>query len=303
MGRGPSYPYVGLEDAISLARKMYDYAKRGSAPVDSVITDALKYSATSSSGQKVLAALKAFGLVEDAPGTNGKAIKLTSRSVRILLDDQDSEERREEIRKAALSPKWYEYCWKKWGKDMPLAMKSNLLIEHGFVDSTVEGFLKDYRKTISFAGLLDEMIFGKDEKSAEQSENVPKIGDYVQWESGDVLKMPVAKKLASISQDGKWAFVEGDFTGIPIDELISAEPPEQSNQVEQRPQVRNNTEQPGGVRMLTDTMTLGDGITLQLQWPTTISKDTYEDFLYQLEGFKRRVQRAVQKSDDGQETT
>src|ERR1700691_1515447 len=160
MGRGPSYPYVGLEEAIGLSRKMYDYTKRTAAPVDSVIVEAWGYTVTSSSGLKVLAALKAYGLVEDGAAASGKAsIKLTPRAIRILLDDQDTEERRQEIRKAALSPKWYEYCWKTWGKEMPPSMKSNLLIEHGFVDSTVESFLKDYRKTMAFAGLLDEVIF------------------------------------------------------------------------------------------------------------------------------------------------
>src|SRR5438034_10668610 len=130
MGRGPSYPYVDLEGAIGYARKVYEYAKRASAPAEAVIRDGLKLSITSSGAQKVIAALRAFGLIEDTPGTNGNGIKLTTRAIRILLDEQDSAERQEEIRKAALSPKWYDYCWSKWGKEMPPAMRSNLLIDH-----------------------------------------------------------------------------------------------------------------------------------------------------------------------------
>lgn len=297
MGRGPSYPYVGLEDAIALSRKMYDYAKRGAAPLDAVVKDALKYSATSSSGQKVLAALKSFGLIEDAPGSNGKAIKLTQRAIRILLDEQDSQERREEIRKAALSPKWYEYCWKKWGKEMPPAMKSNLLIEHGFVDSTVDGFLKDYKKTISFAALLDDDALDDDAESAVQSNALPKIGDYVQWESQGILRMPVAKRLTKISEDGNYAFVEGSLTGIPVNELIPAEAPEPLISGPAVPTAMNIASTPGSVKMLTDMLTLAEGITLQLQWPAVISQDAYEDFEYQLEGFKKRVKRAIKSID------
>lgn len=254
MGRGPSYPYVGLESAIGLARKIYDYTKRGAAPVESVVTDALGYSATSSSGQKVLAALKAFGLVEDAPGTNGKSIKLSQRSIRILLDEPDSNERREEIKSAALSPRWYEHCWKKWGSDMPPAMRSSLLIEHGFVDSTVEGFLKDYRATIAFAGLTGEGSKPKTDKSEEESAS-PENGNGIQSnlqgseEGAKLLNAPAISPLASPS---------------------------------------------GGITMRTDTLTLADGITLQLQWPSVISQETYEDFEYQLEGFKKRLRRAVQ---------
>ena len=301
MGRGPSYPYVNLEDAIGLARKMYDYTKRGSAPAESVITDAWKYSATSSSGQKILAALKAFSLVEDVQGNSAKpALKLTQRAIHILLEDQDTPERREEIKKAALSPKWYDYCWKTWGKEMPPAMKSNLLIEHGFVDTTVEGFLKDYRKTMAFAGILDDVIFSDSPPLEGEEKPIPQIGEYVQWESQGILRMPEAKQLVRF--EGGFAFVEGSPTGIPIGEIIAAEAPEPKLFVPQNiftpaitvPVVKGET------KMQTETFALPEGVTGQLQWPSEMSQEAYEDFVYQLEGLKRRVLRAVPK---GSQTT
>ena len=297
MGRGPSYPYVGLEDAIGFARRMYDYAKKGSAPVDSVITDAWKYSATSSSSVKIVAALKSYGLVEDVPGTSGKSMKLTPRSIRIILDDQDSPERREEIRKAALSPKWYEYCWKTWGKEMPPSMKSNLLIEHGFVDSTVESFLRDYRKTVSYAGLLDSQDPAMAPESTTSAAKALSVGDYVQWESQGLLRMPAAKKLTHFSPDGGFAFVEGSLTGIPVAELIAGEAPEEGESSQNIPRTPVfKTTSAGGVKMQTETFALPEGVTGQLQWPTEMSAEAYEDFIYQLEGLKRRVNRAVKKS-------
>jgi hypothetical protein len=294
MGRGPSYPYVDLEQAIVLAQKMYDYTKRAPAPLESVVGEAWKYTATSSSGQKVLAALKSYGLVEDAPGTNGKALKLTQRSIRILLDDQDSSERREEIKRAALSPKWYEFCWRTWGKEMPPSMRSNLLIEHGFVDSTVEGFLKDYKKTVAFAGLVGDENFGKNSDGNDESGFVPKVGDYVQWESQGLLRMTEAKKIASFLDGGRFALVEGSFNPVPVAELIPAERPEQSSPLPNvfTPVVAKFTS-PGDTKMQTETFALPQGVTGQLQWPSEMSKDAYEDFLYQLEGLKRKVVRAV----------
>ncbi len=90
----------------ALLGKMYDYTKRGAAPADSVVKEAWNYSPTSSSGQKVFAALKSYGLVEDVQEKAAVgAIKLTQRAIHILLEDQDTPERREEIKKAALSPK------------------------------------------------------------------------------------------------------------------------------------------------------------------------------------------------------
>lgn len=311
MGRGPSYPYVDLEGAIGYARKLYDYAKRGSAPVEAIIKDGFKLSPTSSGSQKVIAALRAFGLVEDTPSSNGKGLKLTNRAVRILLDDQDSQERLDEIKKAALNPKWYEYCWNKWGKDMPPAMRSNLLIEHGFVENTVDGFLDDYRKSIAFAGLLDDVIFPKDGQSKDQSKNRFKIGDWVQWETpGGVLGMPKAKRLTSFDPSGEFAFVEGEKTGIPTKELISAEPPDEADESEKPilrppnlfvPPVRIPPGKPAAQEertMQTDVIAIGgNSITLQIQWPKEITQDAYDDLVDYLELLKKRARRAIKVAD------
>lgn len=307
MGRGPSYPYVGLEEAIGLTQKMYDYTKRAAAPVDSIITDAWSYSPTSSSGIKVLAALKAYGLVEDGAAASGKAsLKLTPRSIRILLDEPDSPARRDEIRKAALSPKWYDYCWKTWGKEMAASMKSNLLIEHGFVDSTVDGFLKDYRKTIGFAGLLDDVIFSNDVANDEKSGDAPKIGEYVQWESKGDLKMAEARKLVRIEDDphhGKFGFVEGYPTGMPYEELHTvAAPP--ANEPKHRlfsaanlftPPVASSLSR-GETKMETESFALSNGLTAQFQWPNVMSEADFKRFEYFVEGVKMSIKEAVRTS-------
>ncbi len=50
-----------------------------------------------------------------------------------------------------------------------------------------------------------------------------KPGDYVQWESNGILKMPVAMRLSRFSDDGNFAFIEGSNTGIPAEELIAVD--------------------------------------------------------------------------------
>lgn len=305
MGRGPSYPYVGLEEAITLSQKMYDYTKRAPAPVDSVVTAAWKYTPTSSSGIKVLAALKAFGLVEDAAAASGKpTIKVTPRTIRILLDDQDSTERRDEIRKAALSPKWYEYCWKNWGKEMPASMKSTLLIEHGFVDSTVESFLKDYRKTMAFAGLLDSKI-GLDD---EESSTGPEVGDWVQCDMEGQLRLPEPRKLIRIEnhpEHGKFGFVEGQKGGIEYKHLVKVAPSESKPTI-QPPNIFDSVPlinfspaiaapSRGEIKMEGKTFSDTNGVAGQLQWPSEMSPEAYLDFLHELAGLRARVRRAVPK--------
>lgn len=153
MARGPAYPYIDLETAVELAKKLYDYAKRSVVPLDSVIREAWNYSPTSSSGIKVFAAMKYFGLV-DANAT-GDSLRLSDRAYLIVVDDPDSEDRKEAIREAALLPKQYRYCWDTWGAEMPPAMKRTLIFKDGFVETTVDGFLRDYKKSIDFAGLAE----------------------------------------------------------------------------------------------------------------------------------------------------
>jgi hypothetical protein len=291
MGRGPSYPYVDLEGAIGYARKVYDYAKRGSAPVESVVKEGFKFSPTSSGGQKVIAALRSFGLVEDAPGTNGKALKLSARAIRILLDDQDSAERKEEIKKAALAPKWYEYCWSKWGRDMPAAMRSNLLIEHGFVESTVDGFLEDYQKSIAFGGLLEEG------EGSEVNKDRFKVGSWVQWERpGGILGLPEAKRITGFSPNRDFIFVEDTGgTGIPLDEAIASEPPENFTDLSSQGGAFLATITAKGItKMQTDVITIGgNSITIQIQWPTEITQDAYDDLVDYLGIFTKRAKRAI----------
>jgi len=301
MGRGPSYPYVDLESAIALTRKVYDYAKRGTAAVESVVTEALGFSPTSSSGDKVMAALKQFGMTEDVGENNGKSVKISGRAIRILLDDQDSAQRQEEIKKAAISPKWYEYCWSKWGKEMPPAMRSNLLIEHGFVESTVDGFLSNYKRSIAFAGLLDDVLFDEKDTSADKSKDSFKVGDWVQWETQGCLRLPTAQRISAFFDDGKYATVEGSDNPVPVAELIPAKPVEGTEKSKLAGQPSNIVipafkpvaQQEGG-KMQTDVMAIGgNSITIQIQWPTEITQEAYDDVVDYMALWQKRAKRAI----------
>jgi len=50
-----------------------------------------------------------------------------------------------------------------------------------------------------------------------------KIGDEVQWTSQGTDQFAEPRKIKSISEDGKYAFVEGSDTGIPVSELSVTE--------------------------------------------------------------------------------
>src|SRR5882724_1425513 len=288
MARGPAYPSVNLQEAVELARKLYDYAKRSPVLMDATMKDVWKISPTSSNAGKLSAALKYFGLTEEGNGVEGKkTIKVSDRAYRILVDAEDSPERIQSIRDAALSPRWYLYCWNKWGADVPQAARSHLIFEQKFVESTADEFLKDYKATITFAG-----ITGKDKiqenpaSGGESSKNLIKVGDYVQWEALGVLKLPEARRVVSLTDDG-FAFVEGSQTGIPVKELQTAEKP--VTPTVNKP-LRSFGAPEKGMRHEIFSMTEGQ---VAIEWPAVLSKESFEDFKDWLKILERKIGRSV----------
>jgi hypothetical protein len=289
MGRGPSYPFIDLEEAIAATKKIYDYTKRAAAPTDAVVANALSYSLKSSGGVKTIAALKSYGLIEESTQT----VKITDRAYRILIDTPESSERKQAIKDAALSPKWYQSVFTKWGGDPPASTRSTLILEHGFIPTTVDSFLKNYRQTIQYAGLEEDSANDMPYQSLDSSPEkgyTPKIGDWVQWETQGCLRLPEAKRVAVFIDDGKFAILEGSSNPVPAAELIPSEAPAASK-------TALNVAAPaiGGIKMLSETYNLSAGIILQLHWPSQIEKVDFDDFVYQLDGIKRKLERAIKK--------
>lgn len=265
MARGPAYPYVNLEEAISLVKKMYDYAKRSSAPVDSVMKDAWKYSPTSSSSVKMIAALKYYGLIEELQSKDGsnKTIKITDRAYRILIDSPDSADRKKAVREAALSPRWYKFCWDSWGADMPPSMRSSLIFDHHFVDTTVDSFLRDYKKTIAYA----ELTKGQDSLQNED-------------ESGD---------KQDYGQEDKPSVQSDNTNGVSFSGGSDVKPTDMGNQPNpQKFSASRQKEQ--GMKQEISTLDEGD---VTITWPAVLSEESYQDLVDWMELLKRKIHRST----------
>jgi hypothetical protein len=289
MGRGPSYPYVDLEEAVALTRKVYDFTRKSAAPLESVIKEAWEYSPTSSSGEKVLAALKAFGLAEEMASGDAKMLKISDRAYRILVDDATSPERRTALREAALAPKWYKFCWEKWGSEMPPSMRSTLIFEHGFVETTVDKFVQDYRKSIQFGGVAETPDKPPEDKDSKSKNPLSlRIGDLVQWESQGAWQFPEPKKIVRFSDDEKYAFFDGSNSGIPVDQLLK-----------QDVKPKDDPPPPGkgrmDITMRQDIFSLAEG-DIKIQWPASISEESYQDVADWLKILERKIKRSVAAS-------
>ena len=295
LGRSPSFPYVNLEKAIQMAQTIEE-KERGHPCVPTIALQHLGLSPKGSAGMRTLAALKSFGLY----AVEGESIKLTELGNRIVNDHREySVERDQAIKEAALSPPIYEKMWKAYKNDLPSpdSLHYTLTWEWGFNKNSVDYFVKEYKATVSFAK-LDE--YGKNVTGTgeiEEEGHEPDVGDYVQWVSQDAYQFPKAKRLRGFSRDGAIAFVEGENTGFPRGELERAEvPPEDLSEQNRRPLQKVN--QPMDSGLYADVLGLEEG-QAAIEWPRSLSSDSYYDFRDWLELLRRRAARSAGIDPEG----
>ncbi len=160
--RSPSFPFIGLREALERARRLYEAERRNAARPEVAVTH-WGYSPKSSGGKQTIAALRAFGLLEGEG-----AVRLTELAVRTLLEDAGSEGWRELVRQAALSPPVYATLWERHGADLPSDrnLRAYLVLELGFNENAVGDLLRGYKETLAWAGLREEAAEAERESAA-----------------------------------------------------------------------------------------------------------------------------------------
>jgi hypothetical protein len=151
--RSPNYPGIDLSVAVAKATELLN--KIGRHPVGtSVAMQTMRYSPTSSSGMIALAALRAFGLLEDVRGHKDPMVKLSERGLDLAGDyESESPEWYEQLKKAAVAPNIHNELWLRYGPTLPVdaELRRYLVREKGFNDKTVGAFIAEYKATIAFA--------------------------------------------------------------------------------------------------------------------------------------------------------
>lgn len=154
-GRGPSYPAMGVEEAIQKALQFWGAEKRSAAPMAAAAKH-WGYSETSSSGKVAVAALLHYGLLEDYGSKDSRTVKLSPRGLDIVLDAPDSSERLKAVQDAVRAPRLYADILTKWAAhELPSdqTLRYFLLRERGFNEGSVANFLKDFRASVAYAKL------------------------------------------------------------------------------------------------------------------------------------------------------
>lgn len=214
--RSPKFPNIGLEDAIAKVRVLWEKDK-GSATPAAVVAQHWGLSEKSSSFLRVLGSLRQFGLVDT---TSEGRIKPSKIAQDILLLEASDPRRMASIQRAAKSPKFFAELLAQYSQGLPSdpSIEHFLIQDHSFTPDGAKSLISALRKTLDFSKLLE---YDKSSEEPEERESPDKIraGDAVQWVSQGMAQFNPPKRVAGLSDDGLFAFIEGEKCGVPIDEL------------------------------------------------------------------------------------
>lgn len=150
--RSPGYPMIDLKEAIEKVMILWDKDKTNPIPKD-VAAKHMGYGAAGGHVGRVIAALKHFDLISIKDGD----IILNEKAVDLALHSPDDEEYQAIVRASALAPRVYADIFNAFegGDVSDPTLKAKLIKDYGFNPRKVDGFIKDYRSTIAFAGLTE----------------------------------------------------------------------------------------------------------------------------------------------------
>lgn len=170
--RSPSYPSLDLKEAIAKIAIVYQEEMRHPVPVFVVAEHGGYSDFKSSSALRLIAAYKQFGLVVEEGSGDDRKVRVSDLALDILLDGDDEAKRSAAIKKAALLPPIYRKIWQNFNGNIPSdgTLRSYLIRELDFNDGVVDGLIRKFRSTVSFAELASSDIISSsvDESGDEQ---------------------------------------------------------------------------------------------------------------------------------------
>src|ERR1035437_221785 len=174
--RSPNYPGINLETAIQRAQKFWENEKRNSANV-AVAMKHWGFTKPTSQSIVTLAAVKSFGLFDDSESGENRKIKLSELALKIILDQrQVSPDREAAIKEAALKPVIHSKLWLRWGSQLPSDenLRHALIFEYKFNENAVDGFIGEFKDTITYAKLKNSDSVTNQEGDINEAEEITK---------------------------------------------------------------------------------------------------------------------------------
>ena len=194
--RSPNYPAEGLEAAVKRVKKLYDADREAGSPILSAALH-IGFKKAHGEARSVLAGLKKFGLVE----MRGDRVHVTKRAVNILLFP-DQERGQKSLKEAVMLPSIYRELFQRFkGTGLPSdqTLRAELIADQGFNPNAVDAFLRDFRKSLTYAGISPEEELNSSSEELEKpdlhdEEEQLKAEETVEEKSETLVPQPKALK-------------------------------------------------------------------------------------------------------------
>ncbi len=146
--RSPRFPFIPLEEAVELLRKLEAFQSDRSQPLKRPeILKALDYASLHGAAVKTIGAMRAYDLLHK--NDDGLSISPVGAGI---LDAGSDEERREFLQRAALSPLMFRRIWRN-ARHSKRSELRELLLSRGFTEPGAKRASRIYCQNDEFAGL------------------------------------------------------------------------------------------------------------------------------------------------------
>ncbi len=175
--RSPAYPAVALDEALDRLMRLYGEQKRATVHLDAAY-ESIGYKTGSSSGARVIAALKSYGLVSDEGSGNARKVRITDSGYKLVVLDREDSDWLKAVQAAALSPKLFRDLTDLWPDGLPSdsAIRNYLLLDLNFNPDAIAELIKDFRSTYELAKLARPIRTENPEVDVHESHDDPMEG-------------------------------------------------------------------------------------------------------------------------------
>ncbi len=273
--RSPSFPFITLTKAVDRAREIYAAARRHDVRLPDA-AKAMNYGGKSSGAIQTLAALIAYGLVEDEGSGEARKFRVTDLAFKIL-EDQRPGAREAGLAQAAISPKLiaeHAVVWRD-GRPADSICISELRIDRGFSEDGAKLFLRVFDDAMTYASGSGPDKESDNADGSDEPLTPPKrigIGDWVSVAAGGQL---IYERTRVRAINPPWVFVEASQAGAKMEDVTLLE---RGPAVTEQPPVLPFvlTEDKAGVGEDMDRFTVDEGV-VKITFPSDMTVDSVDE--------------------------
>ncbi|MEM9015506.1 MAG: hypothetical protein AAGC68_00735 [Verrucomicrobiota bacterium] len=201
--RSPRFPFIPLEEAVEILRKLEAFQSDSSQPLKRPeLLKALDYASFHGIAAKTVAALRAYDLLEKKE--EGVAISGTGQRI---LHPSSPEDRVLALQRAALSPLVFRMLWRR-ARHRNRAAWKEMLLERDFTEAGAKRASRIYRQNDELAGL----------QSIEVEPDLPERGAKkpVRAAQGGAEKRPQRKRARRAARQAGADSANATFLRLPL---------------------------------------------------------------------------------------